>query len=65
MNLSDGDLEDVDVEAGRNPKQRKLIHQASRRVTGRAAADQELIDRLSKELDSTMYQMQQANKTEI
>jgi len=45
----EGDLVDVDVDAAREPKPRKLIHQASRRVTGRAAADQELFDRLSTE----------------
>jgi hypothetical protein len=44
-----GDLVDVDVDAAREPKPRKLIHQASRRVTGRAAVDQELFDRLSTE----------------
>ena len=40
----EGDQEDVDVESGRDPKRRKLIHHASRRVTGKAAPDQELID---------------------
>ena len=42
-------------------KRRKLIHQASRRVTGRGAADQELIDSLSNELDSTMAELQRSD----
>jgi hypothetical protein len=54
-------VENVDVEAGRNPKRRKLIHQASRRVTGRTTADQELIARLSNELDEAMHQLQESN----
>ena len=56
-----GSAQEVDVEAARNPKRRKLIHQASRRVTGRGAADQELIDSLSKELDSTMDELQRSD----
>ena len=35
----EGGQEDVDVESGRDPKRRKLIHHASRRVTGKAAPD--------------------------
>ena len=58
-----GNLMDRDVDVARDPKRRKLIHQASRRVTGTAAADQEFISRLSIELGSTMYQLQHANIT--
>ena len=54
-------VEDVDIEAARDPKRRKLIHHASKRVTGRAAADQELIVSLSNELDSAMRQLQESN----
>jgi len=45
-----------DVDVARDPMRRKLIHQASRRVTGTAAADQEFISRLSIELGSTTGQ---------
>jgi hypothetical protein len=61
VEFTNGDLSDVDVDAEREPKRRKLIHHDSRRVTGRAAADQELIDKLSTELTSAMRQLQQAN----
>ena len=54
-------VDDIDVEAGHNPKRRKLIHQASRRATGRATADQELIISLSNELGSAMHQLQESN----
>jgi hypothetical protein len=54
-------VEDVDVAATRNPKRRKLIHQAGRRVAGRTTADQELIDSLSNELETTMQQLQESN----
>jgi len=47
-------VEDVDVEATRDPKRRKLTHHASRRVTGQTAADQELIVSLSNELDHSI-----------
>ena len=58
---SGGSAEDVDVDAARNPKQRKLIYQASRRVAGRGTADQELIVSLSNELDSAMLELQRSN----
>ena len=45
----------------REPKRRKLIHNASRLVAGRAAADQELIVSLSNELSSAMRQLQESN----
>ena len=54
-------MQEVDVEAARNPKRRKLIHRASRRVAGRGAADQELIDSLSNELDSAMVELQRSD----
>ena len=54
-------VEDVDVDAARNPKRRRLIHQASRRIIGRKAADQELIVSLFNELDSAMLQLQESN----
>ena len=54
-------VEDVDVDATRNPKRRKLIHQACRRVSGRVTADQELIDGLSNELDAAMRELQKSN----
>ena len=54
-------MEDIDLEAGRGPKRSKLIHHASRRVPGRAAADQELILNLSNELSSAMRQLQDSN----
>jgi hypothetical protein len=54
-------VEDIDLEAGRNSKWRKLIHHASRRITGRAAADQQLIVSLSNELESAMRQLQESN----
>jgi hypothetical protein len=44
---------EVDVDAAREPKRRNLI-QANRRVAGRAATEQEFIDRLSTALDSTI-----------
>jgi hypothetical protein len=54
-------MEDVDVDPSRNPKRRELIHQASRRVSARVAADQALIDSLSNELDATMRDLQDSN----
>ena len=51
----------VDVDASRHPKRRKLIHQASMRVSGRVAADHALIDSLSNELDATMRDLQDSN----
>jgi hypothetical protein len=51
-----GSTDDVDVEAARDPKRRKLLHQASRRVAGRGTADQELIISLSNELDSALWE---------
>jgi len=50
----EGDLVEVDVDAAREPKRRNLIHQANRRVAGRAATEHEFIDRLSTALDSTI-----------
>ena len=57
----EGNVEDVDVDAAREPKRRKLIHHVSRRVSGRAAVDQELIVSLSNELSSAMRQLQESN----
>jgi myosin heavy subunit len=54
-------VEDIDLEAGRDPKRRKLIHHASRRVSGRAEANQELIISLSNELEVAMRQLQESN----
>jgi len=56
-----GSTDEVDVEVARDPKRRKLLHQASRRVAGRGTADQELIISLSNELDSTLRELQQSN----
>ena len=56
-----GSAQEVDVEAARNPKRRKLIHRASRRVAGRGTADQELIDSLSNELNSAMEELQRSD----
>ena len=58
---SGGSAEDVDVDAARELKRRKLIHHASRRVAGRVAADQELIVSLSNELNSAMLELQRSN----
>ena len=51
----------MDVDAARDPKRRRLIHQASRRVAGRDTADQELIVSLSNELDSALTKLQRSN----
>jgi chromosome segregation ATPase len=56
-----GSTDNEDVEAARDPKRRRLIHQASIRVAGRDTADQELIVSLSNELDSTMQELQRSN----
>jgi len=64
MNLSmdhGGFTADEDVEAAQSPKRRKLIHQACRRVSGRVAVDQELIDGLSNELNAAMRELQVSN----
>ena len=54
-------VEDVDVDASRNPKRIKLIHQACRCVSGRVAADQALIDGLTNELEMAMRELQDSN----
>ena len=54
-------MEDVDVDALRNPKRIKLIHQACRCVSGRVAADQALIDGLTNELEMAMCELQDSN----
>ena len=54
-------MEDVDVEVSSNLKRRKLIHQSCRRVSGRVAADQELINDLSNELEMAMRELQESN----
>jgi hypothetical protein len=54
-------VEDIDLEAGRDPQRRKLIHHASRRVSGRAVADQELIISFSFELEVAMRQLHESN----
>ena len=59
--ISGNHVEDVDVVAARNPKRRKLIHQTSRFVAGRATTDQKMIVSLSNELDSAMRQLQEFN----
>jgi len=56
-----GSTDNVDVDAARDPKRRRLIHQASRRVAGQDTADQELIVSLSNELDSALTELQQSN----
>ena len=56
-----GSTDNVVVDAARDPKRRRLIHQASRRVAGRGTADQELNVSLSNELDSALTELQRSN----
>ncbi len=58
---SGAQVDEVDVDTPRNPKRRKLIHQACRRASGRVAADQELINNLSTELERAMQELQESN----
>ena len=59
-------MDDVDVDAARDPKRRKLIHHASRRVAGRATTEQELVVSFSNELQKSsvalgIYQQSKAD----
>ena len=62
----EGNVDDVDVDAACDPKRRKLIHHASRRVAGRATTEQELVVSFSNELQKSsvalgIYQQSKAD----